>query len=245
MLRLHTTVLYICCFLTTSLSIAKSQNTNSSNSISDANKGQKLYQSLFDNDLNYINGREYKPYHYPTKDTPYLNGCKGVGSIFIDGEEYSEKQVFYDLYKDDLVVIPNHFDFSNVYIEINKSIVDSFHIAFDKEAYSLINIKNNGNNKGLEPGFYEQIYHKIKVSLLLKHLVKKGNTDGYTTYDYEIKRFLIFQGSHHDITRKKKLLALFPDSKKKVKKAIKSINHSYKKMSNHQLIQLVKQIDTF
>ncbi|MCG8579882.1 MAG: hypothetical protein MI866_08200 [Bacteroidales bacterium] len=204
----------------------------------------QLYNSTFYNELNYINGREYKPYHYPTNETPYLQSKYGIGSIFTGGYEYSKKKLLYDINKDLLIVNPEAFKLSNTYIQLNNSEIDSFTISFENHSYTLINYKKNKAIPGLKPGFYERVYHSKQSSLLIKHYVKRGVDDALTTYSYNTDRFLLVNGKCFNVSSKKKLLTLFPDDKKRLKKEIKSINLSYKKMSNFQLSQLLQFIDT-
>ncbi|MCU4156644.1 hypothetical protein J1N10_11710 [Carboxylicivirga sp. A043] len=204
----------------------------------------QLYKNKFYNELNYIDGREYKPYHYPTNENPYLHSTTGIGTLYINGNEYPKKKVLYDIFKDKLIVNPDFYKFSNTYIELNKNEVDSFKIQFDYRSYMFINFKKDKQNMGLTPGFYEQIYNSENSALLIKHFVKRGVNDALPTYSYTTERYLFYGNYYYNITNKKKLLALFPQHKKQLKKKIKSINHSYKKMSPHQLSHLLRFIDT-
>lgn len=203
-----------------------------------------LYHKTFDNELKYINGREYKPYHHPTHQNPFLNATSGIGSIFMHGKEYKKKQLTYDIYKDLLIVIPDYYKFSNVYVQINKSEIDSFTINFDKSVYHFVNYKVNNCPDGLEPGFYQPIYKSQKSTLLVKHYVISGVNNAITTYRYTTDRFLLNNHKFYNINRKKSLLNLYPDHKKQIKREMKSINYSYKKMTNNQLIHLFNYIDT-
>lgn len=237
-------IVYTICVLIAISAQIQGQNTNSNTNTSDVDTALLLYDSVFYNPLTYINGREYKPYHLPRNPNPYLNNAHGTGSIFIEGKEYRNKQLKYDLHKDKLIVIPNYFVFSNIHIEINKTKIDSFSINFDKKEFSFIQIMEKNNNTNLSPGFYQPIYHSENSRLLIKHYVILGLEDGITTYRHDIKRYLSVQELFHDITTKRKLLKLFHDQRKLVKRKIKSINPSYKKMTNHQLIQLIQFIDS-
>ncbi|WP_430814386.1 hypothetical protein [Carboxylicivirga sp. RSCT41] len=204
----------------------------------------QLYNNKFYNELEYINGREYKPYHYPTNETPYLHSKPGTGTIYIDGDEYPKKKLLYDIYKDLLVVNPEHYTLSNTYIQLAKSEVDSFTILFENQAYTFISLKDNIIKPGIKAGYYEQIYYSEQTSLLIRHFARRGVDNALPTYSYNTDRYLLKNGRYFNVTSKKKLLSLFPDDKKQLKKKIKSINLSYKKMSNIQLSQLLQFIDT-
>ncbi|WP_439182149.1 hypothetical protein [Carboxylicivirga taeanensis] len=214
------------------------------NALANADTALFLYRKSFDKELNYINGREYKPYHPPLQDNPYLNKTSGMGTIYIDGKSYTNKQLTYDIYKDLLIVIPDQIQFSDTYIQINKSLIDSFTISFDKETFHLINYKVNYRPLGLEPGFYERIHKSNESILLVKHIMASGVDDALTTYRHDTKWFLLYDNRFHDVSRRSELLKLFPDSKKQLKRKMKSISLSYKRMNKHQLVQLANYIDT-
>ncbi|MCT4647894.1 MAG: hypothetical protein N4A74_23100 [Carboxylicivirga sp.] len=208
------------------------------------NKAFSIYNHTFDNPLTYINGREYKPYHYPKNPNPYLHHSNGTGCIYIDGKKYDEKQLKYDMNTDELIVIPDYFKFSNVYIQINKAIVDSFTIEFDKLAYSFIQINKENKKPGLADGFYQPIYKSNKTELLLKHYTVTSLTEGVTDYKHETKRYLFHSGYYQDITTKRKLLSLFPSNKKDIKKEMRTYFTSYKNLNFEQLANLIQFIDS-
>jgi hypothetical protein len=222
----------------------QAQNTDSVKFSSNSDSIVQLYKNKFRHDLNYINGREYKPYHYPTNENPYLHSSSGEGSIFIKGNEYQKKKLLYDAYKDLLIVNPNYPEFSTIYIQLNESKIDSFTIHLENQNYTFINFNDNKLTAGLKAGFYERIYYSAQSSLLIKHYMIKGIEEALPTYSHHKDRYICLKGHYYNVTSKKKLLALFPDNKKQLKKKIKSINLSYKKMTNIQLVQLLQFIDT-
>lgn len=230
----------ICTFLASFASIRAQHNSTPP----DKTEALLLYHQTFDNEFKFINGREYKPYHHPTQDNPFLNSTSGIGSIYMDGKEYTGKQLTYDIYKDLLIVVPDYFKFSNVYVQLKKSEIDSFAIHFDKEYYQLINFKKQQCPPGLEPGFYQRIYKSDITTLLIKHYVIRGVNNAQTTYRYQTDRFILLNGNSYNVSTKKKLAAIFPKHKKQIKRKIKSINYSYKKMDNAQLFQVIQFIDT-
>ncbi|MBR8536803.1 hypothetical protein KDU71_14610 [Carboxylicivirga sediminis] len=212
---------------------------------SDTTRALELYQQTFESEFKYINGREYKPYHHPTQDNPFLNSTSGIGSIYMHGKEYAKKQLTYDIYKDLLIVVPDYFKFSNVYVQLKKNEVDSFTISFDRENYQLINYKKQECPPGLEPGFYQRLYKSDNITLLIKHYVIRGVNNAQTTFRYTTDRFILFNDHYsHNVSTKKKLVALLPEHKKQLRRKIKSINYSYKKMDNSQLIQVIQFIDS-
>jgi len=205
----------------------------------DSNTAHKLYSTALQNKHAFINGREYKPYHLPLHETPYLQSVSGVGTIYMNGTAFSNKTLLYDIFKDELIVNHSHINSLQTYIQLKKSLIDSFTIAFDKKKYTLIHFKNNelGN---LNAGFYEQLYHSDQVKLIFQHKAKEGKSEALTTYSYHINKHLVYTNKSVDINSKRKFLSLFPEHKKALKKKISQLNYSYKKLSRYQLIELIK-----
>lgn len=201
------------------------------------------YQKAMFNEYKYIDGREYKPYHYPKKENPYLNQSSGKGIIYIEGSAYTIKKLIYDLKLDQLVFVPSLYKFSNTYIEINKARVDSFSIFFDKKKYTLTNLSFKNKTDKLSDGFYQILYENPNTLAFLKHIVIEGKKEGYPTYKYIVKKYVYTQGKYLDISSKKKLFQINKENKPKIRRKVKSFEKSYKKLTNEQFITLIKFIE--
>ncbi|TRX71689.1 hypothetical protein [Carboxylicivirga sp. M1479] len=233
---------HFCCFaILLSISLVKlaAQNTGEITQ-SKSKLAIEVYENQFKNEFLFINGREYKPYHLPKHENPYLESVAGFGTIYMQGYVFEDKKLNYDIYKDLLIVNPEYYDFANVYIELNKTLVDSFNIQLESRSYQFINYKKENCLNTLNTGFYECLYKTSKTELLIKHMVLLGVDNALDTYQYKQQRFLRIDNRYYNITKKKQLLALFPDKKKVVRKKIKSIYFSYNKMSGKQLTQLIQ-----
>ena len=236
-------IIIVCCAF---FSVAKAQHKDNplqENYIS-SDSAKQLYQSSINKDLAYINGREYKPYHHPRHDNPYLHSQIGTGTIYYNGKAYSKKMIMYDMYKDKLVVNPNVSLFSNVYIEVKKADVDSFTIKFEKFKYTLSKIQLNKNIASSNDGYYEILYRSNTLELLKKHRAIYQEKESIPTYVYKTRHYLKSGNKIHDISSKKKFLNLFPEQKKPLKKHIKSINAPFKKFSKSDFIALIKYAET-
>lgn len=201
------------------------------------------YLNKLSNPNAYINGREYKPYFFAKQENPYFNQEKGVGNIYIDGFTYTEKKLIYDINLDQLIVIPDLFQFSNTYIQLNKTRVDSFSISFNNKSYTLTNLKFESQNDLLSDGYYQIIYQSDKASILLKHFMIVGKKDGYMTYRQSIKKFFLINNKYFEVTTKKDLYNIVREQKVEVKKILKTFRTRYKKLNNNQLIVLIKYFE--
>lgn len=225
------------------LILLNSININAQHRSFSVNDAKNEYHKAMFNEHGYIDGREYKPYHYPKRENPYLNQKSGTGVIYIEGIAYTVKTLFYDLKLDQLIVVPSLYKFSDTYIEVKKARVDSFSIYFDKKKFTLTNLLFKKKTVMLSDGFYQILFKNQNTTLLLKHNVIEGKKDGYPTFKYIVKKYLLTEGKYFDISSKRKLYHINKENKPKIRKKIKSFETSYKKLPEEQLISLIKFIE--
>ncbi len=205
----------------------------------------RIYQNAIIKEHSYVNGREYKPYHYAHRSNPYLKSNDGVGTIYMDGVSFAEKVLRYDIFQDRLVLIPLEIELTGALIDLDKSKIDSFDITIDNEFFRLVNVRLDKDNpmQELENGFYE-IPYSGKYRLLIKHKVTLRKEEGLDRYVYQQVFYLYTGAKYYQIKFKREFLALFPQAKKQLKKKCKSIEIAYKKMSVEQKIELVKYAES-
>ncbi|MGZ2370796.1 hypothetical protein ACXR6G_13525 [Ancylomarina sp. YFZ004] len=223
--------------------VSLSQNTQTDYTLN-CDSALLLYQNEIHHEFDYVIGREYKIYHSYKQDNPYLNSRHGKGTIYSNGYVYGNKIILYDMHKDVLVVNTLLNKSSNINIEIQKVKVDSFSIEFDDGKYLFHHLKKNEQEHNqISNGFYE-IPHKGKFQLLLRHNSDKGNSEGITTYTYNIIKYLKIDNAYFNINSRKKFINLFPDYKKQVKKKLRYFNSTYNEFTTAQLIELIKFTET-
>jgi len=197
----------------------------------------KMYESVTFNAKEFLNGREYKPYHHPQKSTPYLNSDYGTGDLYIDGRVYCNEMLYYDIKLDELIL--RTYQFPEVYIKLNKSLIDSFTIAFDQLEYHLVKMKFTDNCPfKLEDGFYENVYNG-RFKYIVRHTVSTSKEDGYPVYNHIRRHYLSKDSCYYDVSSKKKFVNLFLEHRKAIRRKCKSMHTGYKKMSIHQMVNLI------
>jgi hypothetical protein len=199
---------------------------------------EQIYQSTFFNPLGYVNGREYKPYHYPGKPTPYFKGEAGKGSVFIEENEYDSLALIYDINLDELITIPNCYKLANYYVKIEKAVVDSFAIQFENESYLLKHLRFPANSPMLN-GYYEVPYDR-EFKLLIFHHVTISNSGGYKLYNYAPLKYIYANGEYHRLTSKRKFLKLFPNQRKSLKYQISTYASAFRSLKKNQLADLIQ-----
>ncbi|MBI9062964.1 MAG: hypothetical protein JEZ14_13355 [Marinilabiliaceae bacterium] len=205
---------------------------------------ERIYQNAMIKELSYVNGREYKQYHYTHGSNPYLKSKNGVGIVYINGVSFEEKVLRYDIYQDRLVLIPLELNLTGNFIELEKSKIDSFDITIDNELFRLVNIRIADDIvQEFKSGYYE-IPYSGKYRLLIKHGVALRKREGCDIYLYNKVFYLYKEGGYHQIKFKRAFLALFARSKKQLKKKCRSIGIPYKKMSVEQKVELIKYAES-
>jgi len=205
----------------------------------------KLYNNKFSDKLAYINGREYKPYFYRMTVSPYLYNIQGIATLYIQGEIYPYKPVYLDIFLDELVLLPSVENNSKSFIQVNKSIIDSFIIDYTSKSLSFVNLNLlNSSLPKLKSGFYEMVY-KGKFQYLIKYSADLSTQQGYSEYLPVTNKYLFKDGVYYDINTKKKFLDLFKNNRKELKKRFRKAKVWYKDLKNTQMIDLIRYSETF
>ncbi len=194
--------------------------------------------------INYINGKEYKHYHLHNQSNPYFQEAQGSGNVYYNGNSFKNLNLIYDINLDELIAIPSEFAFQNTHIALNKTCIDSFDLKINHQTYKLIHLRNiNSQFKSLSNGYYE-IAHKGKHKLLIQYTCSIIKPEGHTVYEPIENKYILVNGEYYNINYKRKLLTLFPEDKKRIKKQYRRLQITYKNMTTPQLVELVKFTET-
>ncbi len=210
--------------------------------ISQSDSAKQLYRKYAYNKYGYVNGKKYISYYNPIQSTPILESKMSKGTIYYNGFEYSELNLSYDTYIDELIATQTfNKSVRPVNVQINKSKVDSFLIKFQFKSYLFKNL--TFKNHELPDGYYE-IAYSGKCTLIIKHFTTKSKEEGITMYNPKIQSYLLINNNINPINKKKELLSLYYDHKKKIKKKIRQYITPYKKLTNNQLTDLMRYIES-
>lgn len=231
---------YSCLYSQTFLSV-----DDRSGSVLTDSAGRKEYQRVMLDDNDFINGRTYHPYYLPSGSNPLFKSSTMLkGTIFSNGRIFQNLNIYYDLYKDQLVL--NHISPHGevLLINLNRQTLDSFLVSTDRDTTKLISLSFPENSK-LKSGYYE-IPYRGKMKLLIKHesdLIKKGGADEYV---YIQKRYLFINGDWVRIGSFMRFKKQF-DSKhvSLIKKYLKSLNiYNFRTIPDDKLVQLLRYCET-
>lgn len=210
---------------------------------SNVNELVDIYKQQSYSLLEYVYGREYKIIYPQGRPNPFLNSGISKGTVFVNGIAYSGLYIIYDIFKDALIVKSEKVGTESKYIQLEKSKIDSFYISVKELELTFITkkVQNNASDI-LFSGFCEEIYNN-KIELYLKHKVSISSAEGYDSFKLMYDLVLCKNGSYFKISSKQKLLKLFEEHKKEIRKEIAGLNIRYKNMSRAQLKDLMLFIE--
>lgn len=202
-----------------------------------------LYKRQDFNSYAYLHGRDYKMAYHIGGKNPYLNSTICSGTIFIDGHEFADLFIIYDILNDYLVVKTEKIEERASYVHIEESKVDSCIIKTNDGVLKFVHRDIlNASGRLLASGYCEEVY-KNNFELYFKHHVL-GNASG-TEFSFELSYdiFLLANGDCYKINTKESLLKVFPVYKKEIRKKIASLNKRYKNMTRAEQKELIAFIE--
>ncbi|HEY5392439.1 MAG TPA: hypothetical protein VIJ57_10015, partial [Hanamia sp.] len=155
-------LLFLCGFF--SLASSFSQNVKK-DSISDLQikNAIHLYDIYTDGNAPIFNGPQYIYYIFKMEGDPYfIQGAFSKGSIGYSGRVYNSVSMFYDIQRDQLVVL-NADSLTNI-VMLNQ-FVDSFYLS----GHTFISLKEDRKQNLFNTGFYDLLYNG-HVQLLARRI---------------------------------------------------------------------------
>ncbi|WP_282125339.1 hypothetical protein [Marinifilum flexuosum] len=129
-------------------------------------------------------------------------------------------------------------------VELSQNRIDSFAITADHKThhFEYLYPEIHPENVALN-GYYEIIYRN-KLQIVYKQSSRTIIDEALTLYIPDIHKYIIIDNKFYKINSKQKLLKLFPEKKKMIKKKIFSYQLNYKNLSTSNLIEIVKYIES-
>jgi len=221
LIRLTKTIfLFLCGFLP--LASSFSQNVKK-DSISDLQikNAIHLYDVYTDGNAPIFNGPEYIYYLFKMEGDPYfIKGAFSKGWIGYRGRVYNPVSMFYDIQRDQLVIL-NADSLSNI-VMLNQ-FVDSFYLS----GHTFISLKEDHKQNLFTTGFYDLLYngHIQLLARRIKTMEDKIESSTIIRVFNTGDRFYIHKdGLYYRVTGKKDVFRLFADKKHDIKKMMRK-NH--------------------
>ncbi|MDP5168956.1 MAG: hypothetical protein NWR72_01825 [Bacteroidia bacterium] len=188
-----------------------------------------------------VNGRPYAQQHLGAAGHPYLYQQEWqTGSIFINGHEYEESSIRFDLSTQTLVLRYTNPQNASVPIALSGHLVDSFDIGQSR----LINSAHTGHPKdsiGYAEVLYRgkfEVYRELSRQFLASYnaLTPKGSFSEVNT------RYLLHSVEDHRWQEFQSLAAMlkaFPDKGKEIRKIARQSGIRLKKADSQSITQIL------
>jgi hypothetical protein len=173
-------------------------------------------------------------------DQFFLNPMFLPGSVSINGHTYKNLRLKYDIYSDEILTPLNMEEI----IQLNKEMIDSFSLTFEKRIYRFINIPIDSAS-GLSG--YCNLLYKGKSALYVKY-VKEASTSVTAETDGEFNQSLrIFVESGEviwPVKNSKDLSGIFKEDMEEVKNYISEKRLKVSKNDPDSFIPVIKYYDS-
>ncbi|MCU0456660.1 MAG: hypothetical protein MUE74_10190 [Bacteroidales bacterium] len=173
-----------------------------------------------DNQILY-NGKIWRNLYSKVRGHAFLFSDKfESGSVKIAGRTFTNVDVRYDIYKDELIAVTGN----GFLIQMNKEMVEAFSIPHDGIIYEFI---RTGSDTLRNPNGYVNVLASGTVSLLVKYrkkIVYLAVDNKYDQFEQLHRMYLMKDGAPYPVNSRRNLLALLDDRKQELKTFIRKEN---------------------
>ncbi|MEZ2339067.1 hypothetical protein AB6735_25705 [Mucilaginibacter sp. RCC_168] len=201
------------------------------------------YNSAIGQQSRLYNGPEYELYNPAIKGTAYFQDINKFtpGTVTYDGLFFKDVPMMYDLNKDVVVVLLyNKF---SMYTLLNERVE-----RFDLLNHHFVNTLSDSlhTNNGIDPGFYDELYHGHVVVLAKysKSIQTNSGSNAIETYFSQRKSFYLKKGNnYYSISGQGALLDILKDKKKELQQYIKTKKIKYRKAPEEAMVAIAGRYD--
>ncbi|HEY2580309.1 MAG TPA: hypothetical protein VGI43_00795 [Mucilaginibacter sp.] len=168
------------------------------------------------------------------------------GNVYYDGVQHKGVELFYDLYKDDLITVL--FD-KNTYFSLLKEDVQNFDLL--DHHFININADTLTNNSVIKSGYYDELYHGrsqvlVKITKVIEPVqISIGTPDAYSIFSKPIQEFFIRKNNvYYNINSEGELLDILKDRKKQLKNYLRANKIKFRKKPGPVLASVAAYYDS-
>ncbi len=189
----------------------------------------------------FLNGRYWRNLYPLVQDHQFLFTRELLpGSVTMRGKTFSNVRIRYDIYKDEIMTPGSMGGF----LQLNKEMVDSFSVIFQKKRYQFIRIPDDAVT-GLEG--YCNVLYSGKLALYAKYGKKIGKLAVEGKYDrfYEVTRiYMLKDGTFHLLRSKNDFMRLLKEDKTEIRNFINRNKLMISKEYPASFIPVISYLDT-
>jgi hypothetical protein len=196
--------------------------------------------TIHDNQILY-NGRVWRDLYNRVTGDQYLFSTDFLpGSITINGKEFKDRVIRYDIFNDEIMTITDN----GIVIQLNKEMVDRFTITYRNVVHQFVNLQSDSVNK--ISGYVDVVYNG-DTPLYFKYRKEINIPDNQQRYEaFYLTRevYILREGILHQIKKKKDLMVFLKDKKALVKDFVKSYSLNGLKKYPEIIITVLKYYDS-
>lgn len=162
------------------------------------------------------------------------------GSVTVNGKTFSNVEISYDIYKDEIITPSNQ----GIIIQLNKEMIDSFSILFQLRKYNFINLHEDSTS-GIN-GYANSLYNG-KTSLIVKYRKEidlLAIDDKYDLFFQTYRVYILKDGTAYQVSGKNDLLKVFQDKKDQIKSYMKKNTLKVSKKTPESFIPVLRYYDS-
>ena len=187
------------------------------------------------------NGRVWWNQHIKVRGHAYYLSADFIpGTVILNGKEYNDLQIKYDIFFDEIILFVN----PKTIIVLNKEMIDGFSFRFENVGYD---IRNFGSDSTSLINGYANVLYEGPTSFYVKFLKKIEPLAEEKKYDrfYQVHRmFLMHNGTLVSFSGKKGLLDILEDRKKELKVFIKENRTGIIRKDPYSFVPVIKYYDS-
>ncbi len=187
------------------------------------------------------NGRAWRNLYLSVKEDQFLFANEFLpGTISMNGKQFRNVDLRYDIYKDELLIPLNR----GVIIQLNKEMVDSFSLVFQNRSYLFKNFRNDSLK--LIKGYLNVLYSG-KSSLMVKYrkeIELLAVDKKYDLFFQQHRIYLVKDGVAYLLSGRRDFLKLLDDQKLQVRSFIKKYRYRISKNYPDSFVPVIKYYDS-
>ena len=162
------------------------------------------------------NGRIEPVYHSLIYENfPYYNNSDFTDATIIFRDNYYPNQkVRLDLYKEQLIILPQEKRHGIILSSQNVNKVLIYNRTFV--------VLNPQKDYGIKKGYYIQLFEGKKIQLYRKEYFSIRQKQNYESFDLNINHYLFFNDRYYSVKNKGSLSKIFPQYKKQINQYVKN-----------------------
>jgi hypothetical protein len=217
-----------------------------SDPVSDADI-RNVYLASVSHQYEFVNGREFVPYFYRSKTSPFMfSGTPFISTLYFNGRIYHDISLQYDTYTDEAVFTDTtrmlHSELPRV--ALNKDLIEGFDFIFNRQSYKFRYLRAKTAAPGLPGDGYYDVAYEGPSEFLVKHRGMIYQKDAIDEYKYGDIKYILARNEFRKVTGLRDFLSLFGNRSREVKSFIQDRKIRFRKADKTEVAAVLEYYDS-